>query len=324
MSKRRISDVDPDDDYFRTSEDDIALEKRARYDSDEEDNADDADDTEEADADSEGENTQEIQKLLNAVSKCDLLEIETLKHLSLEQFQALFQKQVELWRTKKPNSEEKFGFEDIIELGKTNFGIGDEIMHREDIARGFKRSLMYNLSLVRYITTHALEDEVYAEYELSYGVIANKISEVIFNTYKALNHLYSSMKSFDPQYDFLSMNDDHDIFRFAPVHDQDKLTDFQKLALYIENCLVEDDLRKYGDFTYSKHYNSSGVFTYYWKQDMKITDYIYRKTRKDTGMMQWYWRTKSPNAVKNLAEMLKDGQETEFPPLERNEATLGA
>lgn len=248
----------------------------------------------------------------NAYLNQNIPDIRKLQEMPLEEFHEMLSDRLKKW---KVNTQERVGFWDLINIAKENFNIENGIHHRSDIERGYDTAIIECVALGRYIVCHELEDEIHPEYELSYNIVINKIAEVIHNVFRALNHLYSAEKATSSEYDF-SMNDDNYIFKFIPSY-YGELTEIQELLLYIENCLVEDDLRKYGDDVYRKHYNGDGHFTHYWEKYCSLKEYIHRKTRKEYN--QWAWKKKvSKNNVETIMKVLLEGNESELPELKRD------
>lgn len=220
---------------------------------------------------------------------------------------------------KKWTTDNVSNVEQLVNLSLKNFELTMDTLSMEKINIAYKKTLFEIMSLHMAFTKKGLIHKTKDNQEENPTESFNKLYEAVYYAEQSIKGLFRQLQVLNPNYKS-SMNDDVGLFRFTPI-DYSKNNRFQNLLLYLLNTLHLQDLRRFNDDCYyqvdvenkNKHYK-----THAWKMKCSIKEFIYETCKKEVKFEQWLNLTSNKDNIKTAIEYLKECNDPQFLPLEKN------
>lgn len=144
---------------------------------------------------------------------------------------------------------------------------------------------------------------------LTWNLKFDKMCELVYYIDQCIKSFQRIKDISDPLYSFV--NDDTSMYRFSPLKFDDA-TSYQRLLIYISNCLRNHDYRRYNENCYKKMY-VNGNYTYYWQFVSSIKDFIYNNIDMNIAFERWLDATNNANNITNAETYFINSKDKNFP-----------
>lgn len=105
--------------------------------------------------------------------------------------------------------------------------------------------------------------------------------------------------------------------RLTGMEDCKECNKFNKLVMYVQQCLRGGDLRRYDEYVYERVKTKEGKNTAAWRQKCTIKQFIYRCCGKAINPKMWMIVAAASDIVAGVVRYFIDSEDPEFPVLNR-------
>lgn len=106
--------------------------------------------------------------------------------------------------------------------------------------------------------------------------------------------------------------------RFSNMEQDDDLTKYQSLVLFLLNQAYIRGYRRYGTYLYARHTTACGKDTRAWKKACVIRDFVYEVTRKEINFAQWCNLTANISNANSVTDYLTNCRDMQLPELKKH------
>jgi len=142
----------------------------------------------------------------------------------------------------------------------------------------------------------------------------NRLFEILHYSISCIRNLYHLKKAtkYDP-----TQNTDVGLYRFNKI-DYAGLEPHQELILYLNNKLLEYNLRRQGEYCMERINTPDNFDTHAWKPVKKIEKFVAEETRQSNNFLQWMNCTQKSNTLSFVIQYLKKSQDIFFIDVEKD------
>lgn len=108
------------------------------------------------------------------------------------------------------------------------------------------------------------------------------------------------------------------MFHCTTMDDQEELTPYQQILLYLLNTTAQNEMRKYKGYCYQQIVTPDGFKTRAWKPIIAISELVYVYTQKETKYDMWKNMTVKSSNTRDAIKHLTDCIDIQFPTLTKN------
>jgi hypothetical protein len=183
----------------------------------------------------------------------------------------------------------------------------------EDLKDLFKESIVSNLEFYTRMFTEGHLNDAQA------NIRSNNRLAFLYYAQKGLQALHRAFGIFQQTGDLVPVESKNmpvvpGLSLFRQV-DPDETNDYQKLLLYLLNCVYDAGYRKYNGDCYVQKYTDDNQYTYAWERKCSILEFVYQVTSKNFNFDMWKCMTGGKSNASSATDYLAHCMDPEFPHL---------